>query len=55
MVYVTALSLFRLERQATGALVVDSMTGREAHMRSVKPEKALLLRRRTVKLSAIRM
>ena len=77
MVYVTALSLFRLERQATGALVVDSMTGREAHMRSVKPEEApsaaasqratgndshratrqeaLLLRRRTVKLSAIRM
>ena len=28
--YVTASWLFRLERQATGALVVDSVTGWEA-------------------------
>ena len=40
LVYVTASWLFRLERQATGALVVDSMTGREGCATSTLPDEA---------------
>ncbi len=68
LVYVTASSLFRLERRSISALVVDSTTGgrhtrrpscRMRHRRrprhNVTGQEALLLRPTTVKTSAVRM